>query len=157
MSLEAETPPDAAAGIPRVELRCAISTIDDAPVARALVLRAGLGFGFDRVRAFEIALATSELVRDMAKHGGGELIIELEHDALVVTALERSPGAPERRIPPGRGTGGGVLSRLCDEVLVSTRPGGGAIISCRKHRARARGEAARRPDRAEPAAPTGPA
>lgn len=137
----------------RPALYLRIEALSDAAVARSLVVRVAQEFGFERRCASELALAASELVTNIVKYAGaGELLIGAEPGALVVTALDRGPGPPseaelfghaisrgaqrlpEHGISTGLGTGGGALTRLCDEVEIEARPGGGAIIRCRKRR-----------------------
>jgi anti-sigma regulatory factor (Ser/Thr protein kinase) len=135
------------------ELRLPIVGMADAAVARALVLRFGLEIGLSRRAASEAALAASELVTNVVKYAGsGELVLSDEARGLQITALDRGPGQiksdelfedgvsqgsrrePDRPITSGRGTGGGALRRLCDQVEIGARPGGGAFVRILKLR-----------------------
>lgn len=137
----------------RPELRLVIVDMADAAVARALVLRFALDIGLSRQAANEAAIAASELVTNVVKYAGtGELLLSDEPRGLLITALDRGPGLasaqelfddgvsqgskrqPDRPITGGRGTGGGAMRRLCDQVELSDRPGGGAIIRLHKLR-----------------------
>jgi anti-sigma regulatory factor (Ser/Thr protein kinase) len=135
------------------ELRLPVASLADAAVARALVVRFALDIGLSRRAASEVAIAASELVTNIVKYAGtGELLIGEEPGGVLITALDRGPGLPnsaelfedgvsrgslrepDRPIASGRGTGGGTLWRLCDEVELGDRPGGGAIVRVRKLR-----------------------
>ncbi len=130
-----------------------IRLLDDAALVRALVLRQGAAAGLSRRGASELALAASELATNMVKHAnGGELTVTTTADGVEVSARDRGPGIseqdqlfrdgfsrgaqrqPDRPIRAGFGTGGGSLRRLCDEVEVSARPGGGTEIRCFKRK-----------------------
>ncbi len=137
-------------------IRLPISSLADAAVARAVIVRFALASGFTRRAANEVALAASELVTNIVKYAGcGELEIVDEPEGLRITALDRGPGPPsladlfedgvsqgsrcepDRPITSGRGTGGGALRRLCDQVEIAERPGGGTIVCIRKRRSQA--------------------
>lgn len=134
-------------------LRVPVVSLADAAVARALVVRFALDIGLNRRAASEIAIAASELVTNIVKYAGtGELLIREEPGGLLITALDRGPGLPssvelfedgvsrgslrqpDQPIASGLGTGGGALQRLCDQVELTKRPGGGTIIRVRKLR-----------------------
>ncbi len=133
------------------ELRLPITSLADAAVARALVVRFAQQLGLSEQAASEAAIAASELATNVIKYAGeGELVLSEEPSGLLITSLDRGPGPPSevelfedgfsrgaRRTPDttittGLGTGGGALRRLCDTVELAERPGGGAIVRCRK-------------------------
>jgi anti-sigma regulatory factor (Ser/Thr protein kinase) len=128
-----------------------ITSLADAAVARAVVVRFADELGMSKRAASEAAIAASELVTNMVKYAGaGELVLGEEQGCLLITALDRGPGppseaelfvdgvsrggpkAPTQSIAGGRGTGGGALRRFCDRVELEPRPGGGAIVRCHK-------------------------
>jgi anti-sigma regulatory factor (Ser/Thr protein kinase) len=135
------------------ELHLVITSITDAAVARALVLRFALDQGFERQPAAEAAIVASELVSNVVKYAGdGELMVSVDGSGLLISTFDRGPGPPseaelfadgvsrgvtrmpDQSIATGLGTGGGAIRRLCDDVQLCARPGGGSIIRCHKRR-----------------------
>lgn len=133
------------------ELGLTVGALDEAVVAGLLVRRAALDAGVLPRIAGELGLVASELATNMVKYaGGGELLLSVGLDQAELTALDRGPGPPSeaelfadgfsrgvQRLPDhgisgGRGTGGGALRRLCDEIELEPREGGGTVIRCRK-------------------------
>jgi anti-sigma regulatory factor (Ser/Thr protein kinase) len=133
----------------------AIARFEDAAVARSVVRRFALRWGFCDKSANEIALGASELATNLVKHaGGGELQIEHGERGVTVRSLDRGPGpppieqlvadnvsrgvtrGPDTPVRLGLGSGGAALARLFDEVEVARREGGGAVIQCTRMRDR---------------------
>jgi anti-sigma regulatory factor (Ser/Thr protein kinase) len=103
--------------------------------------------GFDPAAVEEIALAVTELATNLLHHArGGTLTLTPLADAgragVEVLSQDHGPGIPdiERALANGfstvgsRGVGLGAVNRLMDEFDLSSRPGVGTRVLCRKWR-----------------------
>jgi anti-sigma regulatory factor (Ser/Thr protein kinase) len=107
--------------------------------------RMALALGFTSDVSEEIALVVSELASNLVKHAGrGALTLRRlqsgERTGIEVRAQDNGPGMPdaERSITDGYSTSGtlgyglGAVNRLMDEMDVSSVPGSGTQIVCRR-------------------------
>lgn len=101
--------------------------------------------GFDSAACEDVALVTSELASNLARHaGGGQLVLTALTDGqrrgLQVESLDSGPGIAnvEQAMADGFSTGGslgfglGVANRLMDELDIQSHRGGGTHVVCRK-------------------------
>jgi serine/threonine-protein kinase RsbT len=93
--------------------------------------------GFDRIGAESIALAASELARNLLRYAtdGALTIRELADRGLEIESTDAGPGIADVSLAPvdrhgtgrGRGSGLGAVRRLMSEFEISTSPTGTTI------------------------------
>lgn len=101
--------------------------------------------GFPDSVAEEIVLAVAELASNLVKHAGSGMltlrpVVTPPHGGIEIEATDRGPGIPdiEKSFADGYSTAGslgyglGSVNRLMDEVEISSTPGAGTRVSCRR-------------------------
>jgi anti-sigma regulatory factor (Ser/Thr protein kinase) len=119
----------------------------DVGTARRAAKAMAESLGFESAAAEEIALAVTELATNLFRHAhGGKLTLTplavADRVGLEVLSQDSGPGIPnvEQALTNGystigsRGAGLGAINRLMDEFDVTSRPGAGTRILCRKWR-----------------------
>ena len=117
----------------------------DCAVAQHSVRRLALTLGFSGTASEEIALVVAELASNLVKHAGrGALSLRPLHRGerrgIEVAAQDSGPGMSdvERAFADGYSTSGtlgyglGTVNRLMDEMDVSSAPGSGTKVVCRR-------------------------
>jgi anti-sigma regulatory factor (Ser/Thr protein kinase) len=126
-----------------IQLRYVID--DDSKVGEARrAAQAAANFEFDAQVAGRVAIAATELARNLLRHaGGGELLLQvLGSDATATVellAIDRGPGMTdvERCMRDGFSTGGtpgtglGAVRRLADDFDIYSVPGEGTVVMAR--------------------------
>jgi len=117
----------------------------DCAAAQQSVRRMALSLGFAGNASEEIALAVAELASNLVKHARrGSLTLRPLHSGdragIEVEAADDGPGIPdiEQSLADGYSTSGslgyglGTINRLMDEMDISSVPGSGTHIICRR-------------------------
>ena len=118
---------------------------EDVGRARETAKRFAVQLGFDDTASQEIAIAVSELASNLIKHArGGHLNLASsaadERPGLCLESHDSGPGIPdvERAVTDGFSTTGslgyglGTVNRLMDEFQVTSQPGHGTSILCKR-------------------------
>jgi anti-sigma regulatory factor (Ser/Thr protein kinase) len=104
---------------------------------RQLVAWAAHRVGLDRARGQDLALAVTEAVGNVIKHGGGGGQLELIQDdnrALIARISDTGSGMPPNpaaALPPADETAGRgmyLIQQVCDRVEYQTGPGGTTVL-----------------------------
>jgi serine/threonine-protein kinase RsbT len=142
-------------GVPsRAVLSLACGAPGDSAWCAAAARRYALGSGLSEREAQHVALAVSELVSNVQRHGGGRGIVTLRHleyprrgvevevrdagpgiaDPALALADGWSRGAQRTADSPrdGLGAGLGTVRRAMDEVVIDSPSEGGARVTARK-------------------------
>src|SRR5712664_3535199 len=122
-----------------------ISDVGDLGAARLAARSMSTAIGFDERAVEEIALVVSELATNLVKHSkGGVLRLRRTEEAgrtgIQIDSEDQGPGIPdvERAIADDFSTSGslgcglGAVNRLMDEFDVTSRPGAGTSIVCKR-------------------------
>jgi serine/threonine-protein kinase RsbT len=132
----------------------ACGQVDDARWCALLAQRFAMANGMQRICALRVGLAVSELVSNVARHGGGHGVVILRaltwRAGVEIIVSDDGPGiaSPNMAIQDGwsrgslrtldsprdgLGAGLGAVIRAMDEVHIASPPEGGTIITARKY------------------------
>ena len=123
----------------------AIGHSSDVPAARRATKALAEQLGFDSQTVDEIGLATSELASNLVKHArGGALRLNPLWDGarsgIEIESLDEGPGIADANLAltdgystaSSLGYGLGAVNRMMDHLEITSRPGGGTHIACRR-------------------------
>ncbi len=132
-------------GSPPVQEAIQISDVGDLSTARLAARSMSTAIGFDESAVEEIALAVRELATNLVKHANGGVLRlrRTEEDGrtgIQIDSEDQGPGIVnvERAIGDDFSTSGslgcglGAVNRLMDEFDVTSRPGVGTRIVCKR-------------------------
>lgn len=130
---------------PPAELDMLVQATVDVERARRETRDMAVGVGFDVADSEMVVLAVSELATNLARYApGGRIrvrsIVEPVGVGLEVQSHDAGPGIPdpEQAVQGGASSSGGLglglagVRRLMDEFEISSVPGGGTTVVCRK-------------------------
>ena len=132
-------------GSPAVEEEILVSDVGDLSAARLAARSMSTAIGFDECAVEEIALVVSELATNLVKHakkgilrlrrteeaGRAGIQIDSEDEGRGIPNVEQAVG-DDFSTSGSLGCGLGAVNRLMDEFDVTSRPGAGTSIMCRR-------------------------
>lgn len=132
-------------GSPAVEEEILVSDVGDLSAARLAARSISTAIGFDERAVEEIALVVTELATNLLKHAKDGILRlrrteEVGRNGIQIDSEDQGPGIPnvEEAIADDFSTSGslgcglGAVNRLMDEFDVTSRPGAGTSIVCKR-------------------------